>query len=447
MGSIWLQAGFATIHAFTCLSYHDPMTANDLEDLRPFCRDDVAFEQLKQVLKQREASREQGRLDVARQTHRTQALEAQRRAAEAASQAKSRFLAMISHELRTPLNSILGLSALLSRQVVGSLNPKQAEYLDYIHGSGEHLLAIISDILDLSKVEAGQEHLRLSQVSLAELCQACLAMMQPRAAEKGLVLTYQMAAPGLTTCIADERRLRQMLLNLLSNAIKFTAQGRVALTVHRREALVEFKVEDTGIGIPADQLDQIFQPFTQIDRGLDRQYEGAGLGLALTRQLAQLHGGHLRVTSAVGQGSCFVLSLPVHGPEGSSSADLRTVSPVPLGAGGQRLVVIDTDLDHHRALVAYVRACGWQVNGCRSWAEVHQHLKEHQPQLLIVGDREACNPALENHLQQLKPPLVPQPLKVVILLPQNVTAGFASSADAYIDLPLTIPKLERMLSL
>lgn len=423
------------------------MTANDLEDLRPFCRDDAAFEQLKQVLKQREASREQGWLDVARQTHRTQALEAQRRAAEAASQAKSRFLAMISHELRTPLNSILGLSALLSRQVVGALNPKQAEYLDYIHGSGEHLLAIISDILDLSKVESGQENLRLSQVSLPEICQACLAMMQPRAAEKGLTLAHQVTLAGPVTCIADERRLRQMLLNLLSNAIKFTSQGRVALTVSRREALVEFKVEDTGIGIPADQLEQIFQPFTQIDRGLDRQYEGAGLGLALTRQLAQLHGGHLRVTSVVGQGSCFVLALPMHGPEGNSVADLPTIKPVPMGAGGHRLVVVDSDLDHHRALVAYVRACGWQVNGCRSWSEVHQQLKGPLPQLLIVGDREACNPALENHLQQLKPPLVPQPIKVVILRPADMSARCSAVADAYIDLPLTIPKLERMLSL
>lgn len=422
------------------------MTANDLEDLRPFCRDDAAFEQLKQALKRREASREQGWLDMARQTHRTQALEAQRRAAEAASQAKSRFLAMISHELRTPLNSILGLSALLSRQVVGALNPKQVEYLDYIYGSGEHLLAIISDILDLSKVEAGQENLRLSPVSLGELCQACLAMMQPRATEKGLVLVYQTNA-AVTTCIADERRLRQMLLNLLSNAIKFTTQGRVTLTVNRREALVEFKVEDTGIGIPADQLEQIFQPFTQIDRGLDRQYEGAGLGLALTRQLAQLHGGHLRVTSAVGQGSCFVLSLPMNGPEGGPAADLRAVRPVPMGAGGHRLVVVDSDLDHHRALVAYVRACGWQVNGCRSWAEVHQHLKDHLPHLVIVGDREACNPALENHLQQLRPPLVPHPIKVVILRPEDATIGRSSIADAYIDLPLTIPKLERMLSL
>ncbi len=421
------------------------MTANPLDDLRPLCRDEAAFEQLQQVLARHQASRDRGYLDHARQTQRTQALEAQRQAAEAASQAKSRFLAMISHELRTPLNAVLGLSALLSRQVVGPLNAKQVEYLDYIHGSGEHLLAIISDILDLSKVEAGQEHLRLTEVSLPELCQSCLAMIQPRATEKGLTLAYR-GATDADTCLADERRLRQMLLNLLSNAVKFTRQGQVTLAVQRRDTQIEFTIEDTGIGIPADQLEQIFQPFTQLDHELNRQYDGAGLGLSLTRQLAQLHGGYLRVESVMGQGSRFFLRLPIQGP-GGSSATAQTSSAPLLGAGGQRLVVIDSDLDHHRALVAYVRACGWQVNGCRSWAEVEQQLAVNVPHLLIVGDREARNPALAAHLQQLKPPQVPQPIKVAILRPQDTTIASLAAADAYIDLPLTIAKLERVLSL
>jgi signal transduction histidine kinase len=123
-------------------------------------------------------------------------------------------------------------------------------------------------------------------------------MVQPRAAEKGVVLSHHVA-PDAITCVADERRLRQMLLNLLSNALKFTPQGQVTLTVQGRDALVEFGVEDTGIGIPADRLEQIFQPFTQLDHNLNRQYDGAGLGLARQRQLAQLHGGQLRVESAV----------------------------------------------------------------------------------------------------------------------------------------------------
>lgn len=422
------------------------MTVPDLEDLRPFCRDEVAFEQLKQVLAQREARREQRFRQVAQQAQDTQALEAQRQAAEAASETKSRFLAMISHELRTPLNSILGLSALLSRQVVGPLNPKQIEYLNYINGSGEHLLAIISDILDLSKVEAGQEHLRLTEVSLPGLCQSCLAMVQPRAAEKGIVMSYHVA-PDALTCVADERRLRQMLLNLLSNALKFTPQGQVTLTVQGRDALVEFRVEDTGIGIPANQLEQIFQPFTQLDHDLNRQYDGAGLGLALTQQLAQLHDGYLRVESAVGQGSCFFLYLPRTGADGTAvgSTAWHRDQGGHNRAECQRLVVVDSDLEHHQTLIAYVRACGWGVNSYQSWSEVHQHLRQHPAHLLVVGDREASNPALLDHLNQLRC----QPIKVAILWAEGNTAlaADAAAADAWIQLPLTIPKLERMLSL
>ncbi|MGB3202299.1 MAG: ATP-binding protein [Nodosilinea sp.] len=429
------------------------MTANPLDDLRPLCRDEAAFDQLRQVL----ARRELDRRHEAQHTQRTQALEARRQAAEAASQAKSRFLAMISHELRTPLNAVLGLSALLSRQMVGPLNAKQVEYLDYIHTSGEHLLAIISDILDLSKVEAGQANLRRSEVSLPELCQSCLAMVQPRATEKGLTLVYR-GASSVDTCLADERRLRQMLLNLLSNAVKFTHRGQVTLTVQHCDTYTEFTVEDTGIGIPPEQLEQIFQPFTQVDHALNRQYDGTGLGLALTRQLAQLHGGHLRVESVVGQGSQFVLRLPRSGSGDSTASTDKTVNTPLIGARGQHLVIIDTDLDHHRALVAYVRACGWRVNGCRSWAEVLLQLAVDRPRLLIVGDREARNPALTAHLQQLKSPQMSPPMKVAILRSETTVetpaiASFASLAevdayvDAYIDLPLTIPKLERVLLL
>ena len=421
------------------------MIAHDQEDLRPFCRDQAAFEQLKQVLAQREAQREQCFRQMAQQAQDTQALEAQRQAAEAASQTKSRFLAMMSHELRTPLNSILGLSALLSRQVVGPLNPKQIEYLNYINGSGEHLLAIISDILDLSKVESGQEHLRLTEVSLPGLCQSCLVMVQPRAAEKGIVLSCHVA-PDAPICVADERRLRQMLLNLLSNALKFTPQGQVTLTVQGRDGLVEFRVEDTGVGIPTHQLEQIFQPFTQLDHDLNRQYDGAGLGLALTRQLAQLHNGYLRVESAVGQGSCFFLYLPGSGADGTPAASTpwQRDQESHNRAECQRLVVVDSELEHHQRLMAYVKACGWQVSSYQSWPEVHQHLRQHPAHLVVVGDREASNPALLEHLNQLRR----QPIKVAILWAEEKSAlPNAAAADAWIQLPLTIPKLERMLSL
>lgn len=290
--------------------YRLPMSPTNLEALRHLCRDQEAFLQLKQFLEEREILYQQFSTQIAQQMQKNQELEAQQQAAEVASQAKSQFLAMMSHELRTPLNSILGLSTVLSQQVIGDLNSKQLEYLDCIRESGEHLLALISDILDLSKVEAGQEQLVLTDVAVVPLCQSCIAMVEPRAIAKGLTLSCQVE-PGAESCVADDRRLRQMLLNLLSNAVKFTHIGHISLTVQPQGAMLQFAVEDTGIGIPDERRDQLFQPFTQLDSDLNRHYEGTGLGLALTQQLAQLHGGYLTVESEVERGSRFLLYLPL----------------------------------------------------------------------------------------------------------------------------------------
>jgi signal transduction histidine kinase len=410
---------------------------NELEALRPLCHSDAAFEQLKQRLRQREANRTQPLPPEALPSR--PELESQH---QTISQTKSRFLAMVSHELRTPLNAILGLSALLLRQAVGPLNPKQTEYLGYIHDSGEHLLAIISDILDLSKVEAGQERLRLAAVALPELCQSCLAMVQPRAAEKHIVLGYRVAEDAMTG-LADERRLRQMLLNLLSNAVKFTAQGQVQLTVQRRGESLEFCVEDTGIGIAPEHLEQIFQPFTQLDHQLNRQYEGAGLGLSLTRQLAQLHGGTLRVESTVGQGSRFLLSLPQR-VEGAGGVDRDGSAAPDPAAAAQRLVIIDRQPEHHRALETYIRTCGWRVSVWGSWAAAQADLA--QADLVMVGDGELQAADLAHRLRQLK--ALPQPPRVALLSPAGGDRPqLGPVVDMWVTLPLTIPKLERLLSL
>ncbi len=230
-------------------------------------------------------------------------------AAEAGSQAKSVFLATMSHELRTPLTAILGMSKLLGQEIYGGLNPKQKEYITCIHQSGKHLLELINDILDISKVEAGKEELTLVPLDVRGLCGSCLAMVQEQADEKGLQLQIHID-PQAGVCIADERRLKQMLLNLLRNAIKFTPAGRVSLAVQKVPQGTEFTVSDTGIGIAPEQIPLLFQSFSQLDSRLNRQYEGTGLGLALTHQLALLHGGNVTVQSAVGKGSQFTLLLP-----------------------------------------------------------------------------------------------------------------------------------------
>jgi len=229
-----------------------------------------------------------------------------------AARLKDEFLANMSHELRTPLNSILGLSELLLEEIHGSLTDRQRQFLQTIEQSGEYLLALINDILDLAKIESGKVEIELSSVSLNTVCQSSLNFVREQARHKQIQLTYTID-PTLSEIEADERRLRQVLVNLLSNAVKFTPErGRVDLAVqmNRPQQAVEFQVTDTGIGIAPDDLTQIFQPFIQVESSLSRRYAGTGLGLSIVRRIVELHGGSIRVDSELGRGSCFTVVLP-----------------------------------------------------------------------------------------------------------------------------------------
>ena len=199
------------------------------------------------------------------------------------------------------------------QQLFGSLTDKQRQYLETISASGNHLLTLINEILDLARIEAGREELELETVSVVEVCQSCSDLLQEWAANRGLELILTFASE-VTICVVDKRRLKQILINLLSNAIKFTESGSVTLRVSQSDHDIEFAVIDTGIGIaPSDQA-LLFQPFQQLVSGLDRKYDGTGLGLALSQKLAQLHDGEITVKSNVAQGSCFTLRLPCRNP-------------------------------------------------------------------------------------------------------------------------------------
>jgi signal transduction histidine kinase len=230
----------------------------------------------------------------------------------AASRHKSEFLANMSHELRTPLNAINGFSEVLLERYFGELNPKQEDYLRDIASSGQHLLALINDILDLSKVEAGRMELEVSEFSLREALGTGLTMLRERASRHGFALTLDIQ-DDLDEIAADERKVKQVAFNLLSNAVKFTPDGgRVQVTARRVGDAVEVAVADSGVGISAADLPRLFEEFRQVGRGR-AQAEGTGLGLALAKQLVELHGGTIRVESEVGCGSTFTVTLPQPG--------------------------------------------------------------------------------------------------------------------------------------
>jgi len=232
--------------------------------------------------------------------------------AEAATQAKSDFLASMSHELRTPLNAIIGFSEVLDERMFGELNDKQAEYIRDIHGSGKHLLSLINDVLDLSKVEAGRMELDVTTFDLPSTLDAVLTLVRERAARHGISLGVDVDG-GLGAFGGDERKFKQIMLNLLSNAVKFTPEGgRIDVTARPRGALVEVAVADTGTGIAAVDLPRVFEEFRQVGTDTARKAEGTGLGLTLTKRFVELHGGTIRVDSAPGKGSTFTFTLAEH---------------------------------------------------------------------------------------------------------------------------------------
>ncbi|GJD19513.1 CBS sensor hybrid histidine kinase [Rivularia sp. IAM M-261] len=235
---------------------------------------------------------------------------------------KDEFLACISHELKTPLTAVLGLSRLLIDQQLGELNERQARYAGLIHQSGRHLMSVVNDILDLTRMETGQMELLLGSVKIQTVCDLALAESKTIHASSSKVQSEKnhefnlFIEPGLDEIIADEQRLRQMLVHLLSNAFKFTeGGGKIGLRVNYWEGWVAFTVWDTGIGIPEHQQHLIFQKFQQLENPLTRQYEGTGLGLVLTRALARLHGGDVSFLSREGKGSQFTLLLPPSPPK------------------------------------------------------------------------------------------------------------------------------------
>jgi signal transduction histidine kinase/ActR/RegA family two-component response regulator len=294
---------------------------------------------------------------------------------EVASRHKSEFLASMSHELRTPLNAVIGFSEVLLERMFGDLNERQDEYLRDILASGRHLLELLNDVLDLSKVEAGAMELALASVDIGTVMEQCVGLMRERATSKNLRLTADVSA-DIGPVNADELRLKQILLNLLSNAVKFTpAGGTIAVMARQDGADVLVQVVDTGVGIPPSDQGRIFDSFQQAGRSATR-VEGTGLGLTLCKRIVELHGGQISVESIEGTGSTFSVRLPlVDGPAESQPRSTRQ-DPV--------VLVVEDDQSSVDLLRAYLTGSGYEVLVERTGPEGLAAVRREQPDAVVL---------------------------------------------------------------
>jgi len=307
-----------------------------------------------------------------------------REQAESANRTKSAFLANMSHELRTPMNAIIGYSEMLIEEAEDLEQEDFIPDLEKIQGAGRHLLELINDILDLSKIEAGRIELFIEELDVAALTKEVEVTVQPLVQKNGneFAVTTDAAAGAIS---GDVTRIRQCLLNLLSNAAKFTEKGVVSLDVSREEEKIRFAVGDSGIGIAPDKLAQLFEEFTQADASTTRKYGGTGLGLSITRRLARIMGGDVTVTSTVGEGSCFTLEVPLSPPVGEEQHDLEEVThDDDTNSGGDLVLVIDDDPQARDLLRRTLTKEGYRVITAADGDEGLELAEQHRPMAITL---------------------------------------------------------------
>jgi len=315
-------------------------------------------------------------------------------------QLKDEFLANMSHELRTPLNAILGMTEGLQEGVFGEINPQQHKSLDVIARSSSHLLALINDILDVAKIESGKIELEWGAISTGTLCRSSLGLVKSQAYKKNLHLNTEIPE-GLPDLWGDERRIRQILINLLNNAVKFTPEGgTVTLSARLLEPgemeqsssqpYLRLTVKDTGIGISPENRHKLFQPFVQIDSALNRQYAGTGLGLSLVKQLAELHGGGVRLHSQEGHGSSFMVDLPALTPKVLPVGESRALGQEQLDELEKtlhrhpRILLVEDNEANVYTVSSYLKAKGYQMMWAKNGKEGIEMAESERPDAILM---------------------------------------------------------------
>jgi len=359
---------------------------------------------------------------------------------------KSVFLASMSHELRTPLNAILGFSELLIDASEGQFPPAtRKRFLEQIHSSGKHLLGLINDILDLSKIEAGQMELRLQQVTVAEVVTQVAGIVEPLAGQKKIELRITEDFAGEIT--ADGGKVKQMLLNLVSNAVKFTPEGgAVSISTRRLDSTVELTVTDTGIGIAKEDQDRVFHEFQQVDSGVSRSQAGTGLGLTLTRRFARLHGGDVRLESRPGQGSVFTITLPITSVHGHQSK-VDVWDPFTVTDSSRPLVlVVEDDPAAAELLTTQLGRAGFSTDVARTGTDALRKVLERRPAAITL---DILLPDLDGWevLTRLKREAATSDIPVVVVsVVDNPELGIALGALDYFVKPVPAQQLISRLS-